>query len=1323
MATITAATDEMSSFKTYLFDGSDSSKFREWKIKSRAYAQRKKFWKGFTTDIYDTEVKDSNGNVVKAKSSDDDITAKQTAMHYLIESLSGSAFTVVTTQTEDDPKLAWDLLIRHYEETGEEDYETVMRDLQSLTMGKTEKPSEFRDRLTLINERLRRINNTYVLNETQFKMQFLSKLTDDYEILRQHFQTTYGGKITVDTMAKDLDNRYKALHGEGKKDGTSTVMNTEVQQTKDKSGSKPKKQYKKNCKYCGKLGHMQKDCRGLKKDKQESEKTGEKVLTNAICYNCKGHGHLSSNCPKKNKSNENESLFTAVFCTETIEESVFNVDVEADEDGYESYLVDSGASLSTGTHNEKMTNRQPSTLRVKVGNGNIMDATETGNVGLQQKGTNATLALQLTVVPGMAKSVISVPRMQQAGWTVVLTPNAAYAEKDGQRINFTKKRDGMWYFIGKRFQVPSQRAVFEVSTEQWTDTTPEPEEQRMPYGKAMPTTMDYNDAHVRWGHKGKTLLDKTGKFYGIKLTGELKPCEGCGLALAKQKAVCKVSLSAAKTPGFRLFLDATGPFEETVGGSKYAFSIVDDFTRKGWIKTAARKSQMTEFAKDVLKELKSLEYSTKFVRCDNAGENATPLKKVCNDFGAQMELTAPYTPQMNGVVERRLPILVTRANAAMMTAGLNDEAKARLWGEAMNYQNDTENMTLSSVRDTPGDAVLYKDTAKLIKYAQPFGRIGIVTIRRQFGSKWKAKGIKCIFVGYAKDHPADTYRMYNPATRSIVQSRDVKFLEFTTPNPKEGMSVFDIDPEIKALPIGLDDTPPPAVVNDKQPHLIPNDADEFDDVLRSNASSGRNVAPTTFNEDDNETTEQVVQDNSNEDQNGSAEVRREEQGGEEERSREEQVRIVNAQRKAAKLERELRRLDTSYNPLSRTSNELIQVQAPNDGTKEVNLHFMFAAAETLIGEPQTTKEAFNGPEAKEWKESYICEFKNFVQRNVWKKVKKEVPKRLQRKIMKSKVVFKKKIEHDNSIRYKTRFVSKGFLMETGIDYQESFSPVGNESSTRVVIGIYLFNADNKDEDMRFYIEVIDIDAAFLEGENEIRLFMEFPDGMEDVGLINADERKTHCVELLKSMYGNVDAALIFFKTYKKHLTEKMNMEQSVVDPCVFYKRDEKGRTILVAITHVDDTLLTGTRKAIDEFKAGVKKRFGFTGQDGFVKHLGVWYKQKRDENGELYMEADMHDTVEKIIKTYKNLKGSIPKSYNTPGTPGLSMDRNEKGKPSVNERNFRKIVGQVMYLTHKLMMEGSNAARELARNFGNPNEIHWKELERFIGFLNANIKD
>jgi len=101
-------------------------------------------------------------------------------------------------------------------------------------------------------------------------------------------------------------------------------------------------------------------------------------------------------------------------------------------------------------------------------------------------------------------------------------------------------------------------------------------------------------------------------------------------------------------------------------------------------------------------------------------------------------------------------------------------------------------------------------------------------------------------------------------------------------------------------------------------------------------------------------------------------------------------------------------------------------------------------------------------------------------------------------------------------------------METGIDYQESFSPVGNKSSTRGVICICLYNADIPDEEERFILDSIDIEAAFLEGERENRLFMEFPDGLEETGMIEKHERKTHYAELLKSLYGNVDAALLSF---------------------------------------------------------------------------------------------------------------------------------------------------------------------------------------------------
>jgi hypothetical protein len=35
------------------------------------------------------------------------------------------------------------------------------------------------------------------------------------------------------------------------------------------------------------------------------------------------------------------------------------------------------------------------------------------------------------------------------------------------------------------------------------------------------------------------------------------------------------------------------------------------------------------------------------------------------------------------------------------------------------------------------------------------------------------------------------------------------------------------------------------------------------------------------------------------------------------------------------------------------------------------------------------------------------------------------------------------------------------------------------------------------------------------------------------------------------------------------------------------------------------------------------------------------------------------------------------------------------------------------------MPEASNAARELSRHFGNPGNVQWKELERFVGYLKA----
>jgi hypothetical protein len=177
----------------------------------------------------------------------------------------------------------------------------------------------------------------------------------------------------------------------------------------------------------------------------------------------------------------------------------------------------------------------------------------------------------------------------------------------------------------------------------------------------------------------------------------------------------------------------------------------------------------------------------------------------------------------------------------------------------------------------------------------------------------------------------------------------------------------------------------------------------------------------------------------------------------------------------------------------------------------------------------------------------------------------------------------------------------------------------------------------------------------------------------------------------------------------------MNLLQSQADPCVFYTKNEKGDTDLIAITHVDDTLLIGTRQAVDKFKKGIKERFGYTDLGKLKKHLGVWYEHKIDEHGAVYLEATMPKYVREIILIYEKHIGKEVKEYCTPGTPGTSLEKNV-GDP-VEPEMYRKIVGKVMYLVTKIFPEGANAARELSRQFGNPNEDHWHELGRFVGYL------
>jgi hypothetical protein len=74
-----------------------------------------------------------------------------------------------------------------------------------------------------------------------------------------------------------------------------------------------------------------------------------------------------------------------------------------------------------------------------------------------------------------------------------------------------------------------------------------------------------------------------------------------------------------------------------------------------------------------------------------------------------------------------------------------------------------------------------------LEHLVQFGRLGYVTDRRKMKSKLAPKAIKCIFVGYAFNLSAHTYWLYNPRTRHIILSRDIRWDNWNTKDPKQAL--------------------------------------------------------------------------------------------------------------------------------------------------------------------------------------------------------------------------------------------------------------------------------------------------------------------------------------------------------------------------------------------------------------------------------------------------------------------------------------------------------------------------------------------------------
>jgi transposase InsO family protein len=138
----------------------------------------------------------------------------------------------------------------------------------------------------------------------------------------------------------------------------------------------------------------------------------------------------------------------------------------------------------------------------------------------------------------------------------------------------------------------------------------------------------------------------------------------CGACQAgKQHGVPHQSKNVvtAKRPLELLHMDIFSPVAYiSIGGSKYGLVIIDDFSRFTWVFFLSDKGETQETLKKFMRRAQNeFELKIKKVRSDNGTEfKNTGVEEFLSEEGIKHEFSVPYTPQQNGVVERKNRTLI-----------------------------------------------------------------------------------------------------------------------------------------------------------------------------------------------------------------------------------------------------------------------------------------------------------------------------------------------------------------------------------------------------------------------------------------------------------------------------------------------------------------------------------------------------------------------------------------------------------------------------------------------------------------------------------------
>ncbi|KAD7479019.1 hypothetical protein E3N88_02155 [Mikania micrantha] len=226
----------------------------------------------------------------------------------------------------------------------------------------------------------------------------------------------------------------------------------------------------------------------------------------------------------------------------------------------------------------------------------------------------------------------------------------------------------------------------------------------------------------------------------------------------------------------------------SLGNKKYVVTYIDDATRYCYVYLVHTKDEALDKFKVYKQEVELLHGDLiKTLHTDRGGEYNDPV--YFQSTGIIHQTTAPYTPQHNGVAERKNRTLKEMVNSLLSYSGLNDG----FWGEAMLTACYLLNRTPNKKNKiTPYE--LWKKKPPNLNYLKVWGCRVVVRLTDPKRKNLGERGIDCIFICYAENSKAYRFYVLEPndyvSINTAIESRDAIFDEdrFTSmPRPKDAI--------------------------------------------------------------------------------------------------------------------------------------------------------------------------------------------------------------------------------------------------------------------------------------------------------------------------------------------------------------------------------------------------------------------------------------------------------------------------------------------------------------------------------------------------------